>query len=232
MGDGGYLEGKIEADTGIPQMSTLVNEGQIRKTGGTGRALVSADYSQPSPGKVSALAGTLLLPSGPVTPAFVGSGVTYGTGHCVDPNAPECDLTTDAAFRQSAQFQVPTTDTNGAAVVVRKLPTKSSPATSDARSCCTRPTLTPRRRVRRLSRLRFDATVFDGRTSANVDIFRKSGTAPYRPVQDCATGLPPTGEVACVDRDASSDEAGDAIMVIRTVRDVALGGPLSVSPTH
>ena len=217
MGDGGYLEGKIEADTGIPQMSTLVNEGQIRKTGGTGRALVSADYSQPSPGKVSALAGTLLLPSGPVTPAFVGSGVTYGTGHCVDPNAPECDLTTDAAFRQSAQFQVPTTDTNGAAVVVRKLPTKSSPDDLGRPFVLHATDLDATTAGPAVITMRFDATVLDGRTSANVDIFRKSGTAPYRRVQDCATGLPPTGEVACVDRDASSDEAGDAIMVIHTV---------------
>lgn len=223
-GDGGYLEGKIEADTGIEAMSTLVNAGRITKSGGTGRALVSAAYSQPSPGKVSVRAGELLLPNGPVTPAFVGGGVTYGTGRCVDPNSTTCELTTNRRFRQSAQLQVPAADTTGADVVVNKLPTKSSSADLGLPFVLHAKGLDATSDPAVIT-MRFDATVLRGKSAANVDIFRKSGTAPYRRVRTCTGGgSPPAGEVACVDRTPSASRdvsnasgAPDVIMVIRTV---------------
>jgi hypothetical protein len=213
-GDGGYLEGKT-ADT-LP-LSELVNGGRIEKTAGSGRALVSAVYSQPPPGQVSALAGELLLPRGPAVPAQVGSGVTYGTGMCVTPDSPACKVTTNADFRQSAQFRVPTADATGASVVVHELPHTSSPHdlgvpfvlhATGLRATAGRPAVIT---------MRFDATVLNGKTSADVRIFHKSGTAPYVRVKNCTNGLAPAGEVACVDRTTSSDVAGDAVLKIRTV---------------
>lgn len=217
-GDGGYLEGKIKADTGISEMSTLVNHGLIEKTGGGGRTLISATYSQSSPGKVSVDTGELLLPDGPATPASVAGGVTYGTGKCADPNSPTCMPTTTRRFKQSAQFRVPAGDTDRANVVVRKLLEKSSTADLGRPFVVHATQLSATAVDPAVITMRFDATVLNGKTSATVRIFHKSGTAPYLRVKDCAAdNSPPPGEVACVDRGASHDEAGDAVMAIRTV---------------
>ena len=216
-GDGGYLEGKIEADTGIRRMSTLVNAGRITKTGVDGRTLISAEYSQPSPGKVSALAGTLLLPTGPVTPAKVAAGVTYGTGRCVTPQSPICSTSTTSAFPQSAQLQVPAGDTTGAQVVVHRLARKSTSADLGRPFEVHAAGLDATRADPAAILMRFDATVLNGKTASTVDIWRKSGTAPYRRVRNCTDSRPPIGEVACVDRTRSSDLGTDVEMVIFTV---------------
>ena len=127
-GDGGYLEGHTTADTGVATLSTLVNQGRIDKSGGTGRTLVAADYSQPAPGTVSARTGTLLLPTGPTTLATVQGGATYGTGRCVDATAPDCTTTTTEGFPQSAELAVPGFDASGARVRVNQLPARPTPA--------------------------------------------------------------------------------------------------------
>ncbi|MEZ5093229.1 hypothetical protein [Nocardioides sp.] len=225
-GDGGYLEGKIEADTGIATLSRLVNQGLIRKSGGTGLSLVTASYSQPTPGTASVASGTLLLPTGPVQAAQVAGGSTYGTGACVQPDDPACVPSTTPDFPQSAELRVPTIDTNGARVVVRKLGSTSSgadlgfPFTVHASSL----KATPARPA--LIRMRFDASVLGGKRWWNVKILRKSGSKPYRVVKACtSSGRPPSGEVACVDRRglagssrniANVSGAPDVLMVVRT----------------
>lgn len=225
-GDGGFLEGKITADTGIASLATLDNRGLVLKADGTGRTLVTAAYTQPSPGRVSVRSGTLLLPSGPVTPAYVEGGATYGTGRCAEANDPACVPTTTPSFRQSADLRVSTADTNGARVKVRKLATKSTAADLglpfDVHA--TGMTAGPVRPA--IIRLRYDASVLGGKTWNAVKIYRKSGTNPYRYVKACtSTGRPPTGEVACVDRRglagssrniANTSGAPDVLMVVRT----------------
>lgn len=225
-GDGGYLQGKITSDTGIATLSALVNQGRIEKTGGSGRTLVSASYTQPSPGKVSVSTGTLLLPTGPATPAFVDGGVTYGTGRCEVAQATGCALTTTPSFRQSAQLRVPGIDASGAGVVVRKLGARSAVDLGyPFRVHATGLTATARRPA--IISLRFDASVLAGKRWPRVKVLRKSGSAPYRVVRAClSTGRPPAGEVACVDRRGlagssrnvpNTSGAPDVIMVVRTV---------------
>lgn len=229
-GVGGYLEGKIFSDTGISSLSTLINQGRIVKTAasGSGRVLVTATYSQPSPGKVSVLAGTLLLPTGSVTPTYVDGGVTFGTGRCFTPLSPSCANTTTTNFRQSAQLRIPPADGSGANVVVRKLAAKSSTADLGFPFKVHATGLRATTRGPAIITMRFDATVLNGRRWGTVKIYRKSGTAPYRLVKACtSTGRPQVGEVACVDRRglagssrnvANTSGAPDVIMVIRTTR--------------
>lgn len=228
-GSGGYLEGKILSDTGISTLSMLVNQGRIVKTAGSGsgRVLVTAGYTQPSPGKVSVYAGSLLLPTGSVTPAYVARGVTYGTGRCFTADSPGCANTTTTSFRQSAQLRVPPADTSGANVVVRKLSAKSSPADLGRPFEVHATGLSATAGAPAIITMRFDATVLNGKHVGAVKIYRKSGTAPYRLVKACNTSTlrPPAGEVACVDRRpgssrdvANTSGAPDVIMVIRTTR--------------
>lgn len=229
-GTGGYLEGKIFSDTGIHSLSTLVNQGRIVKTAasGSGRVLVTAAYSQPAPGGVSVLAGSLLLPTGSVTPAYADAGVTYGTGRCFTPLQPTCTNTTTSTFPQSAQLRVPPADASGASVVVRKLATKSSTADLGRPFEVHATGLAATAGAPAVISMRFDATVLNGKRAGTVKIYRKSGTAPYRLVRACtSTGRPQAGEVACVDRRglagssrnvANTSGAPDVIMVIRTTR--------------
>ena len=229
-GNGGFLEGKIEADTGIARLSTLTNEGLVTKTAGTGRTLVSAAYTQTRTGAVSVRTGTLLLPTGQVTPASVAGGATYGTGRCEEPDDPTCTPTTknENGFRQSADLRVPSADTSGARVVVRQLSTKSSSADLGFPFEVHATSLAATATAPAVIRLRLDASVTGGKGWSTTKVFRKSGTNPYRVVKAClSTGKPPSGEVACVDRRglagssrniANDFGAPDVLMVIRTTR--------------
>jgi hypothetical protein len=228
-GDGGYLEGKITADTGISTLSRLINQGLVVKSGGTGRTLVSASYSQPGPGKVSVRTGTLLLPTGPIAPAYVGGGVTYGTGRCAVAQSTSCAVQTTPSFRQSADFQVPSTDTSGANVVVSQLSTASSSADLGRPFELHATSLAASASSPAIIRMGFDASVLGGKHWQQVQILRQATTtSAYVPVTACLSdGQPQTGEVACVDRrdqpGSSRDIANasgnpDVVMVIRTSR--------------
>ena len=84
--DGDYVEGSN--DSGISELGTVVNQGLIFKSGGNGTSLLTGTYSQPAPGAVTVGSGTLLLPSGSMTPASVAAGAGYGSGRCLAPPSP------------------------------------------------------------------------------------------------------------------------------------------------
>ena len=232
-GDGGYLEGKIQSDTGVAAQSALVNQGLIIKTGGTGRTLVSATYSQPAPGKTSVRTGTLLLPRGFDIPASVGAGVTYGTGQCVVAQSTSCGVQTtggDPDRSQFADFRVPSTDTSGANVVVQRLPRKRVATDLGFPFKVHATSLNATAANPAVIRLRFDASILRGKHWSQVTILRQATTtSKYLAVKACtSTGRPPAGQVACVDRrrkagvssrDLYTNGAGkapDVLMVIRT----------------
>ena len=228
-GDGSYLEGNN--DFGIAQLSTVVNQGQIAKSGGTGTSLVTGAYSQPSPGAVTVDSGKLLLPSGSATPARVSGGAGYGTGRCLVPRQPGCQAQTFLKDRQSAEFKVPIKDTSGASVIVQELTTASSPddiglpveahATGLSATVSDPAVLT----------LRYDERDLGGRGWQSVDVFHAAaGTNSYVKLQAClANGNPPSGQVTCVDRRGLADSshnvfddegpgnAPDVVMVVRTL---------------
>ena len=226
-GDGGYLEG---FSRGITALSAVVDQGLITKTGGTGQTLVTGVYNQPSPGAVTVKTGSLLLPSGPVTPATVGPGVTYGTGRCTTPNSPSCATTTknEPGFQQNAQLQVPSTDPSGARVVVRELTTPSSAGDLGKPYEVHATGLSATASHPGVITMRFDASVLGGKLAGGVRIYHQTTTSsPYVLVKACTgTGAPPTGETTCVDRRniagvssrnvSNGDGSYDAIMVIRT----------------
>ena len=228
-GDGSYLEGNN--DFGIAQLSTVVNQGQISKSGGTGTSLVTGAYSQPSPGAVTVASGNLLLPSGSATPARVSAGAGYGTGRCLVPRQPGCQAQTFNLDRQSVEFQVPSTDTSGASVIVQELTTASSPEDIgfpvEAHATGLSATLSDPA----ILSLRYDERVLGGRGWSSVDVFHQAtGTTSYVRLRAClANGNPPSGQVTCVDRrglagssrnvfdDEGPGNAPDVIMVVRTL---------------
>ena len=227
--DGSYLEG--HNDFGIAQLSTVVNQGQITKSGGTGTSLVTGAYSQPSPGAVTVGSGKLLLPSGSATPARVSGGAGYGTGRCLVPRQPGCQAQTFQLDRQSAEFQVPITDTAGASVIVQELTTASSPEDIGLPVEAHATGLSATVSDPAVLSLRYDERVLGGRGWQSVDVFHAAtGTNNYVKLQAClANGNPPRGQVTCVDRrglagssrnvfdDEGPGNAPDVIMVVRTL---------------
>jgi len=227
--DSSYLEG--HNDFGIAQLSTVVNQGQITKSGGSGTSLVTGAYSQPSPGAVSVATGTLLLPSGSATPATVSGGTRYGTGRCLVPRQPGCQAQTFDLDRQNVDFQVPTEDTSGASVIVQELTTHSSAADIGFPVEAHATGLSATASHPAILTLRYDERLLGGRGWQSVDVFHQaSDTAKYVKLKDClANGNPPSGQVACVDRrgqagssrnvfdDEGPGNAPDVVMVVRTV---------------
>jgi len=227
--DGSYLEGKN--DFGIAQLSTVVNRGQIVKSGGTGTSLVTGLYSQPSPGAVAVRSGTLLLPSGSSTPASVNPGAGYGTGRCLVPRQPGCQPQTFDLDRQNVGFAVPATDASGASVLVRELTSVSSPFDIGFPVEAHATGLSTTGSDPAILSLRYDERLLGGRGWTSVEVYREAtGTTTYVRLLPCrADGSPPNGQVACVDRrglagssrDVFDDEgpgsAPDVIMVIRTL---------------
>ena len=227
--DGSYLEGNN--DFGIAQLSTVVNQGQITKSGGTGTSLVTGAYSQPSPGAVTVGSGNLLLPSGSATPAKVSAGAGYGTGRCLVPRQPGCQAQTFDLDRQSAEFQVPFTDTSGASVIVQELTSASSSADIGLPVEAHATGLSATVSDPAILSLRYDERVLGGRGWKSVDVFHAAtGTNNYTKLQTClANGNPPSGQVTCVDRrgltgssrnvfdDEGPGSAPDVIMVVRTL---------------
>ena len=226
--DGDYVEGSN--DSGISELGTVVNQGLIVKSGGNGTSLLTGTYSQPAPGAVTVGSGTLLLPSGSMTPASVAAGAGYGSGRCLTPE-PGCLAQTFGADRQNVQLQVPTEDSTGASVLIRELSTASSaldigyPVEAHATG------LSATAEAPAILSFRYDERVLNGRDWTSIDVFRRaSDGAPYVALQPClANGDQPRGQVACVDRrglagssrnvvDAEGPgSAPDVIMVVRTV---------------
>jgi hypothetical protein len=228
--DGGYVEGKN--DFGVAALSTVVNQGQIVKSGGTGTSVVTGSYSQPRPGAVTVRSGSLLLPSGSSTPASVNAGASYGTGRCLAPRQPGCQPQTFDLDEQNVRFRVPATDRSGAAVLVQELSSASSPADigmpveAHATGLSTIPSDPA------ILSLRYDERLLGGRDWTSVEVYREAtGTTTYVRLRPCrADGTPPSGQVACVDRrglpgssrnvydDDGPGSAPDVIMVMRTLQ--------------
>jgi hypothetical protein len=227
--DGSYLEGNN--DFGIAQLSTVVNQGQITKSGGAGTSLVTGAYSQPSPGAVTVNSGNVLLPSGSATPATVNAGAGYGTGRCLEPQRPGCEAQTFDLDRQNVKFQVPTSDTSGASVIVQELTTASSPADIGFPVEAHATGLTATLSDPAILSLRYDERLLGGRGWESVDVYHEAvGATSYVKLRAClANGNPPSGQLTCVDRRGLAGSsrnvfdgdgpgsAPDVIMVIRTL---------------
>lgn len=226
--DGSYLEGTA---SGTAPLGTVVNQGQIIKSGGTGSSLVTGTYSQPSPGAVTVNTGNLLLPSGSETAADVSPGAGYGSGRCLAPSRPGCQPQTFGLDQQNVQFHMPATDTSGASVVVQELTTASSPDDIGlpVEAHATGLSATPADPA--ILSLRYDERLLGGRGWASVNVFhRATGATTYVKLQPClADGSPPSEQQTCVDRrglagssrnvvDAEGPgSAPDVIMVVRTL---------------
>ena len=225
--DGDYLEGRN--DFGIAGLGSVVNQGQIVKSGGAGTTLVTGAYSQPGPGAVRVDTGTLLLPSGSATPATVGAGAAYGSGRCLVAGEPGCQAQTSDVDRQNVQFQVPAEDATGASVLIRELSTTSSAADIGFPVEAHADNLSATGAAPAILSLRYDERLLGGRGWSSVNVFRRAdGSTTYVALQPClADGAPPSGDQACVDRrglpgssrdlvDAEGPgNAPDVIMVVR-----------------
>jgi hypothetical protein len=175
--------------------------------------------------------GELLLPSGSSTPATVGADAGYGTGRCLVPRQPGCQVQTFDADQQNAQFHVPSADASGASVVVQELTTPSSPNDIGLPVLAHATGLSATASDPAILSFRYDERLLGGRGWSSVDVYREAtGSSTYVKLQPClADGSPPTGQEACVDRrglpgssrnvfdDEGPGSAPDVIMVIRTL---------------
>ena len=214
-----------------PQLSTVVNQGQIIKSGGTGTSLVTGAYSQPSPGAVTVGSGTLLLPSGSPTPASVtgGAGVRIGAlSGAAAARLPGADVRPRPAERpvpraDGGQYRRVGPDP-GARPPRRRRSTSALPVEAHATG------LSATAAAPAILSLRYDERILGGRDWTSINVFRRGDGAPYVALQPCLpNGDPPGGQVACVDRRGLAgssrnvvDEEGpgnapDVIMVVRTL---------------
>ncbi|MEO7061092.1 MAG: hypothetical protein ABI083_15325 [Lapillicoccus sp.] len=217
--DGGWLEGRTR--NGLTTLTALKNGGLIRKSGGTGNTVVEVTYTQVGAGAVQVDSGTLSLPPTVTSMARVASGGSYGFGKCAASTF-GCAPVADAADPQTATVTVPGADANGSKLAV--VLDASGPAGTLGRPVHVSATgLAATPNAPAVLKLRYNASLFPGRTWDQLVIQRKpDGAGAYVTVPSClASGRPPTGSAACVDRRglaASSRRLadGDALIVIRT----------------
>ena len=218
--DGGWYEGFTRY--GQTSLSTLVNAGLIHKAGGTGTSVVSATYKAVKGGTAQVDSGTLSLPPTVAHQVRVGAGDGYGFGDCATPSY-GCAPVADPADPVTSTATVPGSDGDGAGLVVRRV-TGSVPAGSLTGAVEVSATgLAASASDPAVLQLRYDASVIGARTPATVVVLRRpSSGGGYATVPDClATGAPPAGAVACVDRRGLATSSrqlpdGDVVMVVRT----------------
>ncbi len=116
LGDGNVFEGRFDP----PQepLAEFVNDGLVRKSGGTGVSAVNAIYT--GNGEVDVLSGSFNAPYAQEIIASVDPDGSLGTGSC--PEANVCALRTTAAEPQVALVQLPgaAEDPDGAEVSIAK----------------------------------------------------------------------------------------------------------------
>jgi hypothetical protein len=212
--DGGYYEGFTRF--GETTLSTFVNEGSIRKAGGSGSSLITADYSQPG-GKVRVDKGTLLLPTGTAAAADVRGGTTYGTGTCPTTGGSlGCEAVVDGQDDQNADLRVPAIDRDRARVTVQEL--AEGPLKRDIGRAVKvhAGDLDATRSRSAVLTFRYDASLLAGAGWEDVRLHRKHGAGPYELVRRCAQGRIPKGEAACVVPGASrTTPAGDVVLTVK-----------------
>jgi hypothetical protein len=212
--DGAMYEGRPQDSLGLAR---LVNQGVLLKSAGTGVSAVSADYSQPSGGRVVVRSGTLTLPDGTARAASVGRGDTYGTGRCPAFAVVGCVPQTTPDDPELARFTVPDADRNGARVTVVELPGQAGPA--DVGDPVRFHAVGLRKRAVATLQLRYDDAIVGSRTKSTMRILRQpDGSARSRPVPSCRrSGALPRGAKSCVWRQRSRNlGGGDVLMVVRT----------------
>lgn len=218
--DGGWYEGFTRY--GITTLSTLINAGLIHKSAGSGTSVISATYSRVGAGTARVDSGTLALPPNVTHSVQVAAADTYGFGDCATP-AYGCQPVADTAEPQTTTVTTPAGDADGVGLVVQKL-TASAPAGSfTAPVQVTATGLAATAADPALLDLRYDASVIGGKTIAQITVKRRpDGATAYATVPAClASGAPPVGSVACVDRRGLPTSSrilgdGDALMVVRT----------------
>ena len=145
--------------------------------------------------------GAVLLPVGIPDPGHVGGGGAFGSGRCLLPGQPDCEEQTFDLDQQNVQFQVPTTDSSGASVLVQELTTTSSAADIGFPVEAHATGLSTTAADPAILSLRYDERLLDGRGWTSVNVFRRA-TAPPRTWSSTLPRqrTPGQGQVACVDR--------------------------------
>ncbi|WP_183094925.1 hypothetical protein [Nocardioides stalactiti] len=225
-GDGDfYVIGK-----GKPRPA-LINHGIIRKFrgGGPDRGVTVISTRYGGDGEVWVEEqDEVIITDGSRRPAEVTAGSLLGSGPCRRDSG-DCRFTTlsKSGKRQSAVLEAPSSQPESQRALVEVRPRADLRRPGDlgipylvhADELEATP-LTPAR-----IELRYDGSLLDGRTWADVQVFRQRGAgAPWRRIRSCESdGTPPGTARACVDRNHHADSSrqvpnsgGDAILVVRT----------------
>ncbi len=237
--DGGTAQVNIHGDADFYPLDSdqprpvVVNEGIIRKYRGGGSAsdrgvtVISTRYTGDGQVWVEDQ-DEVVIAQGSTRPAEVTAGSLLGSGPCLR-TGDDCEFTTLPARRkqQSAVLQAPLSQPDAQRALVTVRPRRDLRHRGDLGI----PYLVHAKRMQATAEtpavieLRYDGSMLDGRTWADVQIFRQAQAgAAWRRVRKCdADGTPQGTDRVCVDRNGGIDSSrqvpdngGDAILVVRT----------------
>lgn len=209
----------------------LVNNGILRKFrgGGSDRGVTVISTRYRGDGQVWVEEqDEVIIADGSRRPAEVTAGSLMGSGSCRRTDG-DCRFTTLSARgkRQSAVLTAPASQPveQRALVEVRPRPDLRQHGDIGIPYLVHADDLEATPATPALIELRYDGSLLDGRTWADVQVFRqKAAGGPWRRIRACrADGTPPGAARACVDRNGGPDSSrqvpnsgGDAILVVRT----------------
>ncbi len=210
-GDGGYYPGAAVA--GQPA-SALVNNGVLRKSGGTGVSVIDANLS--GAGSIEVQSATLALPDTIPEAATVSPGSTLATGRC-DPASPTtiCQPSANPAVDpMSVGFTLSAGSPSTAVVQLQELG-----ATTDAAQVgnevlahadgLAQDTTHPARLALRFSQADVMATPVD-----QVQVVHTTDNGQDVLLPDCAAGALPSGLYSCIQRPVTRDAQNTYVTVL------------------
>ena len=197
LGDGNVFEGRFDP----PQepLAEFVNDGLVRKSGGTGVSAVNAIYT--GNGEVDVLSGSFNAPYAQEIIASVDPDGSLGTGSC--PEANVCALRTTAAEPQVALVQLPgaAEDPDGAEVSIAK--TSAVETAADLQPPVELDVAGLAQGATTNLDFAFDRTIKALPRKGEFDVFQRRANVTYEKLPNCngdAARSIPQGVTACVVR--------------------------------
>ncbi len=223
--DGGYHIGRLGRPIDPTTLSAFVNGGTVKKSGGSGTAVIDADYSRVGTGAVVVQSGTLSLPPGTNQAATVSASDAVGFGTCA-PDVLPCVPVQNGDDLQAGTLRISTGDASGAQQTTVQLDGAGPTSTTMGQKVhATTANLTATLTDPATLTLRYDASLRGSETPANVVVQRQpeAGGAWATVSASCVGGQIPAGSTSCVDRVASAAATsaaagGDLVVVVRTTQ--------------
>ena len=211
-GDGGYYQGAAVSGQSI---SSLTNNGVVKKTGGSGTSVIDAKLA--GTGQFQVQSGTLALPDASLVGATVWPGTALATGRCA-PGVPTstCQPTVDPSVdAMSVSFTVPAGNAGATGVQLQELAPVSAfqdpneignevLAHADSLGAAA------------LIQLRFSQADVMATALDQIQVVHTPDSGPDILLPDCVNGALPAGLSSCVVRPATRTATNTFVNVLTT----------------